>query len=90
MKPLAPRQLAALRFVYAFWQRYGYAPTHREIADGLNIVSTNGVNDHLKRLEQRGLIRRSRMKSRALVVTDAGLQELILAAAQQPAAEAAQ
>lgn len=87
-RPLAPRQLDALRFVHGFLQQHGYAPSQREIADGLDICSTNGVNDHLRRLEQRGLIRRAPMKSRALIVTEAGLQELKLAASRLPSAEA--
>jgi repressor LexA len=79
----SPRQLEVLRFVHAFRQQHDYAPTHREIGDGVGIASTNGVDDHLRRLEEKGLIRRARLKSRAITVTEAGLQELNLAAAGQ-------
>lgn len=42
------------------------APSIRELADELGVTSTNAVNDHLKALVRKGVIKRDRLKSRAI------------------------
>ena len=42
----------------------------------MRIASTNGVNDHLKALEKKGLLARSDLLSRSLRVTRAGYEAL--------------
>lgn len=66
------RQLEVLCVIRRQIEITGYPPTIRELGDHLGIKSTNGVNDHLKALEGKGLIERTSAKSRALTVTDLG------------------
>ena len=68
MKGLTERQLAVLEFIQAHQARHGYPPTIREIGEQLGIKSTNGVNDHLKALERKGMLSRTGSKSRAMEV----------------------
>lgn len=71
MNGLTERQLEVLRFIARQIDDAGYPPTIREIGEGLDIRSTNGVNDHLKALERKGYLTRDPVKSRALIPTDA-------------------
>ncbi len=66
---LTERQLEVLRFIATQIEERGYPPTIREIGEGLDIASTNGVNDHLKALERKGYLQRDPVKSRALIPT---------------------
>lgn len=50
--------------------RHGFPPTLREIGNELGIRSTNGVADHIYRLEREGYIRSDHMKSRGLILVD--------------------
>jgi repressor LexA len=70
MTELTDRQLEVLRFIARQIADAGYPPTIREIGEGLDIRSTNGVNDHLKALERKGYLTRDPAKSRALIPTD--------------------
>jgi repressor LexA len=71
MHGLTDRQLEVLRFIARQIDEAGYPPTIREIGEGLDIRSTNGVNDHLKALERKGYLTRDPAKSRALIPTSA-------------------
>jgi repressor LexA len=73
---LTDRQLEVLRFIAREIEERGYPPTIREIGEGLDIRSTNGVNDHLKALEKKGFLARDRVKSRALIPTTAAREAL--------------
>jgi SOS-response transcriptional repressor LexA len=70
------RQLQALRFVAQHMIERGFAPTLREIAQHMGIGSTNGVQDHLARLERKGFLLRDPMRSRAMRLTPAGFDIL--------------
>lgn len=74
MAPMTPRQLEVLRAIRTKMETSGYPPTIRELGDMLGIRSTNGVNDHLKTLANKGYIERKSSKSRALTITDAGYE----------------
>lgn len=50
------RQLEVLRTIKRATLAKGYPPTLREVGALLGIASTNGVNDHLKRLRHKGLL----------------------------------
>jgi repressor LexA len=76
MLQLTDRQLEVLRFIAHEIESRGYPPTIREIGEGLDIASTNGVNDHLKALEKKGYLQRDPVKSRALIPTAAGREAL--------------
>lgn len=64
---LTARQQEVFDFIVRKIEVDGFPPTIREIGDSLGIVSTNGVNDHLKALEKKGYISRSDSKSRTCV-----------------------
>ncbi len=63
---LPKRQGQVLDFIEQAIRENGYPPTIREIAFHMGIRSTNGVTDHLKALERKGLITRDLSKSRAI------------------------
>src|SRR5918911_3255167 len=73
---LTDRQLEVLRFIATEIEERGYPPTIREIGEALGIASTNGVNDHLKALEKKGVLVRDPVKSRALTPTSAAREVL--------------
>lgn len=63
-----PRQLEVLAAIVWLTDANGFPPTLRELGIAMDIRSTNGVNDHLKALQRKGLIRREPLKSRSIVV----------------------
>lgn len=69
---LGERQQAVLDFIREYQERYECAPTVREIAEKLGLVSTNTVDYHLKALEKKGRIRRRGNLARAIEIIDRG------------------
>ena len=67
------RQLDVLRAI-ARASAQGFPPTIRELCAALGINSTNGVNDHLRLLERKGLILREEQRGRTLRLSPAGLR----------------
>jgi repressor LexA len=63
---LTDRQQQILDYISASISERGFPPTLREIGEHFGIRSTNGVNDHLKALEKKGVLRREDLKSRAM------------------------
>jgi repressor LexA len=55
-----------LHFITTFKHKKGYAPTVKEIADNCSITSLSVVQYHLDQLEQAGLIKREKNKSRSI------------------------
>lgn len=73
--PTAPteRQLEVLRTVADYQRAHGYPPTVREIGEALGIAGCQGVTDHLKRLQVKGLLLQPpKYAARALTITAAG------------------
>lgn len=66
-----PRQLHVLEYLRSYIAEHGYAPTLKEIGEHFEIRSSNGVNDHLRALERKGLITRERKRSRAISIVEA-------------------
>jgi SOS-response transcriptional repressor LexA len=69
MEPLTKYQAAVLTFVTAYIEQHRYAPTLREISDGLGgtqAIST--VHKHLKSLSEKGYILRRRHYRRGFTV----------------------
>lgn len=66
MRGLTTKQQEVLDFIRQWIRERGYPPTLREIGSRFGIKSTNGVNDHLKALENKGYLTREDMKSRSL------------------------
>jgi len=70
MKDLTDRQLFCLDVIRGSIATRGYPPTLREIGEAMDIASTNGVNDHLRRLVSKKYIARNGLKSRAIVLLE--------------------
>ena len=63
---LSEKQQDILRFLEEFITEHDYPPSIRDIQQGCGISSTSVVDYNLKRLEEKGLIRRYREVSRAI------------------------
>ena len=63
---LSEKQRDILRFLEQFITDHDYPPSIRDIQQGCGISSTSVVDYNLKRLEEKGLIRRDREVSRAI------------------------
>jgi len=76
---LTDRQREIFRWIRAYVDREGFAPSMREIGAGVGIGSTNGVNDVFRALEREGfIVRKSHLdgkatgRARALIITPKG------------------
>jgi repressor LexA len=65
-----------LREIRRHHQAKGFPISIRELAEVMGIRSTNGVADHLRALERKGLITREHQRSRTVLLTNAGRREL--------------
>lgn len=63
---LTDRQTEVLDFITSYIEGFGFAPTLRELASGLNIKSHKNVISHIDALEKKGYIERTSAKSRAI------------------------
>lgn len=68
MSNLTKKQKEILDFVTQFIQTNEYAPSYREIADYFGLSSTATVHEHLKALEDKGLITSNHNAARSLEV----------------------
>ena len=67
---LSPKQRAILEFIRGYIGERDYPPAIRDIQQGCGISSTSVVDYNLKRLEERGYLRRDREISRAIELLD--------------------
>lgn len=67
MKELTARQKTVLNFIRSYFKDHKYPPTIREIAEHFKI-SVKGGYDHLRALKNKGYIRSSSSRSRALEI----------------------
>jgi len=65
---LYPRERQLLEFITQFIQRYGYAPTIKEIGEAMGITSPATIHEHIDRLRQKGFIRKLDGTARGLEV----------------------
>ncbi len=72
----SPRQLQVLRAIRRHHQAKGFPISIRELCTAMGIKSTNGVNDHLRALEKKGLVKREKQRSRTLQLTSAGQRQV--------------
>jgi len=73
MDVLTMRQREILDFLLAYLAMKGYPPTIREIREAFGLSSNRGIVDHLKALEKKGFIRRTRGSPRAIeIIRDSG------------------
>lgn len=64
------RQRQILDFIRQYVQAKGSAPRLREIADAIGVSSLATVHEHLSALEEKGLIKRTAGKTRAIEVVN--------------------
>lgn len=89
---LTDRQREIYEFIREKIDVRGFGPTVREIGEGFDIKSPNGVMCHLKALEKKGIIKRTGFRARAIQIVDhrpgspASLPLLGLVAAGSPTA----
>lgn len=67
---LTERQAELLRFLERYIAENGWAPSVREMCSALGVKSTNGVIEHLKRLEKSGRIWRAPGRGRAIRILE--------------------
>lgn len=65
-----------LDFVTEYTNQYGYAPSYREIANGVDLKSTNSIKKYLDILESRGQITKSNLKSRTVEISSNSKQNI--------------
>ncbi len=70
MSSPTPKQKEVLDFIVQFINEEGYAPSYREIADGLKLASPSTVHVHIQALRERGFLRANGGNSRELEPTD--------------------
>ena len=66
MPELTKRQKQILDFITEFIQAHDYAPSYREIAEHFGLSSTATIHEHVKSLEDKGLITSSHNAARSL------------------------
>src|SRR5580704_765857 len=66
LNQLTERQREIYRFIADKIENRGYGPTVREIGEGFDIKSPNGVMCHLNALVKKGLITRKGRSARAI------------------------
>lgn len=76
-KGLSDKQARILQFVEQFVAEHDYPPSIRDIQQGCDISSTSVVDYNLKRLEEKGLLRRDREISRAIQLPGAGTRRRV-------------
>ena len=69
---LSDKQRRILAFVERFLEERDYPPSIRDIQQGCDISSTSVVDYNLKRLEEKGMLRRDREISRAIQLPAGG------------------
>ena len=72
MPTLTGKEKAVYDYISETIKREGFAPSVRDISAALNIRSTSTVHGFLKRLEEKGYIRKQDGKSRTLHLADGG------------------
>lgn len=71
MKELSEKQSQILQFLQDFVEDKDYPPSIRDIQDGCSISSTSVVDYNLRKLEEKGFIRRDREVSRGIEILGA-------------------
>ena len=69
---LSAKQQGIFRFLQEFIDEHDYPPSIRDIQNGCDISSTSVVDYNLKRLEEKGFIRRDREVSRGIELLGGG------------------
>lgn len=76
MEKLSKRQQMIFDFIKSEVEVKGYPPSVREIAKAVDLASSSTVHGHLKRIEEKGYIRRDPSKPRAIEIIDETLENI--------------
>lgn len=76
LKELTERQKNILTYIKKQIREKGYPPSVREIGKAVGLNSSSTVHGHLRRLEEKGLLRRDPTKPRAIEVLDDALSRV--------------
>lgn len=74
---ISSRQEKILKFISKKIKESGYPPSIREIASAVGLSSSATVHSHLKKLEEKGYIKRNQSKSRAISLMAEQKDEII-------------
>lgn len=66
----AERRVQVARFVTKFWEENGYAPSVREIGDGIGIPNPGSVQPIIARMVEEGILSSAGGRSRTIRVRD--------------------
>ncbi|MBC7217747.1 MAG: hypothetical protein H5U36_06295 [Candidatus Caldatribacterium sp.] len=75
--PISPREEEILSFITRYCQEAGYPPTVREIGRAVGLHSSCSVHYHLRKLEEKGFIRRKPAKPRAIELVSVSDGEVV-------------
>lgn len=67
---LTDNQLRVYRYIQTQITQHNHVPTIREIGEHFGITSPNGVAGLLKRIEAKGLIKRTKNRARSIMLTE--------------------
>jgi SOS-response transcriptional repressor LexA len=65
---LTPRQQAIMDYITSYISEYGFAPSIREICEGVGLSSSSTAHSHLTTMVRKGYLRRHPSKPRAIEV----------------------
>ena len=68
---LTKKQQIIYDFICDFYDANGYSPSVREICEGVGLKSTATVHAHIENLKNLGVLNKTDMKNRALVINNA-------------------
>lgn len=71
------KQKEVYEFIVTYTESRGYPPSVREICEAVDLRSTSSVHNHLKNLQNQGLIRRDPTKPRALEIPELAKQDIL-------------
>jgi SOS-response transcriptional repressor LexA len=74
---MTEREAQTYRFIRAFQTSRGFSPSFEEIKEAVGYRSRSRIFYVLKRLEERGLIRRVPAKTRSITLTKEGYQVIL-------------
>jgi repressor LexA len=69
-RPISNRQRSILAYIRQHIEEHGYPPTVREIGEAVNLSSSSTVHAHLKALEDKGMIQRDAVLTRAIKLVE--------------------
>ncbi len=70
MQTLTKKQKLVLDYIRSFVEEHGHAPSYEEIAHGVGLSSPSTIHSHVKKLEQKGYIRKKWNANRSIDLSE--------------------